>query len=464
MSETVEVNSYIGLVKEQKRFFKTRETFSSVYRKKQLKKLYQVLEQNEDRMYQAIAEDLGKSEFDTFVTELSVLYNEINFYIKNVVQLKRPKSVSTNLSNRIANSRICYEALGNILVIGAWNYPYHLSFLPMISAIAAGNTCIVKPSELSPNTARVMAEIVNENFDRNYLHVVEGGVPEVTNLLECKFDKIFFTGGGRVGKIVYQAAARQLTPVVLELGGKSPVIVTESADVDVTAKRIVWGKFLNAGQTCVAPDYVLVQEAMQEKLIDRLIYYIKKFKYKVENQNYAKIVNRSNFNRLLQLIQPDKLAFGGDFNQNTLEIYPTILKNVDFSDACMQDEIFGPILPIITYKEFRNAIDYISDFEKPLAAYLFTSNGGEKETFMKYLSFGGGCINDVLMHMTNESLPFGGVGGSGFGKYHGEHGFYEFTNPKPILDRATWGEPNLKYPPYTKEKLTWLKRLLLKFG
>lgn len=464
MSEVVNMNTYIGLVGEQKRFFKTRETFSSAFRKGQLKKLLTVLQENEERMYQAIAEDLGKSEFDTFVTELSVLYKEIDFYIKNVARLKRPKPVSTNISNRIATSKICYEALGNILVIGAWNYPYHLSLLPMISAIAAGNTCIVKPSELSPNTARVMAEIINENFNRNYLHVVEGGVPEVTDLLKCKFDKIFFTGGGRVGQIVYQAAAKNLTPVVLELGGKSPVIVSDSADIDVTAKRIVWGKFLNAGQTCVAPDYVLVQEAVKEKLIETLIYYIEKFQYRVENQNYAKIVNQRNFDRLLDLIQPEQLVYGGGSNPETLEIYPTILRDVSFADACMQDEIFGPILPILTYKEFRNAIDYISDFEKPLAAYLFSSNSDEKDIFMKYLSFGGGCINDVIMHMTNESLPFGGVGGSGFGKYHGEHGFYEFTNPKPILDRATWGEPNLKYPPYTKEKLTWLKRLLIKLG
>ena len=307
---------------------------------------------------------------------------------------------------------------------------------------------------------KIMAKIINENFPPEYLYAYEGGINETTELLKLKFDKIFFTGSTKVGKIVYKAAAENLTPVTLELGGKSPAIITKDADLEVAAKRIVWGKFLNAGQTCVAPDYLLVEESVQEQFLEMLRKYIQEFKYEPESEHYTKIINQKNFERLISLINQDKIYFGGNCNEEKRYIEPTILTNINWQDKVMQEEIFGPVLPVISFSNFNIILNEILENEKPLAAYLFTDNSEEKESFTQKLSFGGGCINDVMMHLGNENLPFGGVGNSGIGNYHGKFGFETFSHQKSVLERATWGEPNIKYPPYSEKKLSWIKKFL----
>ena len=411
-------------------------------------------------MYEAIYKDFGKSKFDTFTTEISFVLKEIEFYLKNLTSLSSPKKVRTNLANQVGSSKIYSEPLGNTLVIGAWNYPYQLSLSPLIAAVAAGNTCILKPSEVAENSMKAMAKIINENFPREYLFAVEGGVEEITGILELKFDKIFFTGSTKVGKIVYEAAAKNLTPVTLELGGKSPAIVAASANLEVAARRIVWGKFLNAGQTCVAPDYILVDERVKDSLVTSLKKYIQKFSYNADSEQYTQIINDKNLERLIKMIDPENVFYGGNFDAKKRFIEPTILQNVTWEDSVMQEEIFGPILPVLTYKNFNEALLQISKHEKPLAAYLFTNNSEEKDLFTTRISFGGGCINDVVMHLSNDHLPFGGVGNSGIGNYHGKFGFDTFSHQKAILERATWGEPDLKYPPYSEKKLSWIKRVL----
>lgn len=448
------------ILNEQKEFFNSQKTKNMKFRKRVLQQLKEAILKNEDLMYEAIYKDFGKSKFDTFTTEISFVLKEIEFYLKNLTSLSGPKKVRTNLANQVGSSKIYSEPLGNTLVIGAWNYPYQLSLSPLIAAVAAGNTCILKPSEVAENSMKAMAKIINENFPREYLFAVEGGVEEITGILELKFDKIFFTGSTKVGKIVYEAAAKNLTPVTLELGGKSPAIVAASANLEVAARRIVWGKFLNAGQTCVAPDYILVDERVKDSLVTSLKKYIQKFSYKADSEQYTQIINDKNFERLIKMIDPENVFYGGNFDAKKRFIEPTILQNVTWEDSVMQEEIFGPILPVLTYKNFNEALLQISKHEKPLAAYLFTNNSEEKDLFTTRISFGGGCINDVVMHLSNDHLPFGGVGNSGIGNYHGKFGFDTFSHQKAILERATWGEPDLKYPPYSEKKLSWIKRVL----
>ena len=448
------------ILNEQKEFFNSQKTKNIKFRKRALQKLKEAILKNEDLMYEAIYKDFGKSKFDTFTTEISFVLKEIEFYLKNLNSLSSPKKVRTNLANQLGSSKIYSEPLGNTLVIGAWNYPYQLSLSPLIAAVAAGNTCILKPSEVAENSMKAMVKIINENFPREYLFAVEGGVEEITGILELKFDKIFFTGSTKVGKIVYEAAAKNLTPVTLELGGKSPAIVAASANLEVAARRIVWGKFLNAGQTCVAPDYILVDERVKDSLVTSLKKYIQKFSYKADSEQYTQIINEKNFERLIKMIDPENVFYGGNFDARKRFIEPTILQNVTWEDSVMQEEIFGPILPVLTYKNFNEALLQISKHEKPLAAYLFTNNSEEKDLFTSRISFGGGCINDVVMHLSNDHLPFGGVGNSGIGNYHGKFGFDTFSHQKAILERATWGEPDLKYPPYSEKKLSWIKRVL----
>lgn len=448
------------IVSNQKAFFKTQQTKNIKFRKMYLEKLRDIVIKNEDLLYEAIHKDFGKSRFDTFTTELSFVLNDIDYYLKNVSSFSKPKRVTTNLSNQIGKSSIHPEPLGCVLVIGAWNYPYQLSLSPMIAALAAGNCCILKPSEIAENTMKVMAQLINENFPPEYLYVYEGGIDETTALLQLKFDKIFFTGSTKVGKIVYKAAAEHLTPVVLELGGKSPAIVTKDADLEVAAKRIVWGKFLNAGQTCVAPDYLLVEESIHEQFLEMLRKQITEFQYGPDAEQYTRIINRRNFDRLVKLIDKDQLYFGGNSDERKLYIEPTLLNNVNWEDEVMQEEIFGPLLPVISFNSFNLVLNTILDLEKPLAAYLFTQNSEEKDAFTAKLSFGGGCINDVIMHLGNDRLPFGGVGNSGIGNYHGKFGFEAFSHQKSVLEKATWGEPSIKYPPYSEKKLNWIRKLL----
>ena len=449
-----------NILEKQRIFFNSQKTKNIKFRKMYLEKLREVILKNEDLMYDAIDKDFGKSKFDTSLTEISFVLKDIDYYLKNLNSLARPKKARTNIANQFGSSKIYSDPLGCTLVIGAWNYPYQLSLSPMIAAIAAGNTCILKPSEIAENTMKMMSKLINENFPEEYVHVIEGGVEETTEILKMKFDKIFFTGSTTVGKIVYEAAAKNLTPVTLELGGKSPVIVSSSADFEVAAKRIIWGKFLNGGQTCVAPDYILVDEKVKDSFLDSLKSYIEKFNYQPDSKEYTRIINDKNFDRLVKLIDHEKVYYGGNFNKEIRYIEPTILSNVTWSDAVMQEEIFGPILPVLTFNNFNEALSQINDHEKPLSAYLFTDNSEEKESFVSKISFGGGCINDVVMHLSNDYLPFGGVGNSGIGNYHGKFGFETFSHQKSILDRATWGEPDFKYPPYTDKKMNWIKKLM----
>ena len=454
------IMNYADILQQQKTFFNTHATKDLDFRKAQLQKLKKVVKSNEKLLYDAIYQDFGKSEFETFGTEISFVYKDIDYYLKNLKSFAKPKSVLTNIVNQMGSSKIVFEPLGNCLVIGAWNYPYQLTLTPVIAAIAAGNTCMIKPSELPENTMKAMAKLINENFDPQFLYVVEGGVEETTAILKLRFDKIFFTGSPRVGKIVYKAAAEHLTPVTLELGGKSPAFVTEKADLQIAAKRIVWGKFINAGQTCVAPDYLYVAENIKAKFLKVLIEEIKKRNYTDNVDHYCKIINERNFDRLEKMIDREKVVFGGETNREKRYISPTVLDHVTWEDAVMQEEIFGPILPILTYKNLETAMQTVVEGEKPLSAYLFSNDAKEQELFTEKLSFGGGCINDTLMHLSNDRLPFGGVGNSGIGHYHGKFGFEAFSHQKAILKKSNYLEPELKYPPYSDAKLNILKKLL----
>jgi aldehyde dehydrogenase (NAD+) len=449
-----------NILSDQRNLFNSQKTKNLKFRKMYLEKLKEVLLKNDELLYDSIYKDFGKSKFDTFTTEISFVLKDINYFLKNLNSLAKPKKVRTNLANQLGSSKIYPEPLGCTLVIGAWNYPYQLSLSPVVAALAAGNTCILKPSEIAENTMKAMAKIINENFPKDYFYVAEGGIEETTEILKLKFDKIFFTGSPKVGQIIYEAAAKHLTPVTLELGGKSPAIVTSSANFEVAAKRIVWGKFLNAGQTCVAPDYILVDEKVKDSFLDSLQSYIQKFNYHSESENYTQIINQRNFDRLVNLIDQEKVYFGGKTDAAKRYIEPTIMHDVTWNDKVMQEEIFGPILPVLTFKNFNEALLQIAAYEKPLSAYLFSDNSEEKEEFTSKISFGGGCINDVVMHLSNDYLPFGGVGNSGIGNYHGKYGFDAFSHQKAVLDRATWGEPDLKYPPYNDKKLNWIKKLL----
>lgn len=454
------IMNYADILQLQKTFFNTHATKDLNFRKTQLQKLKKVVKSNEKLLYDAIYQDFGKSEFETFGTEISFIYKDIDYYLKNLKSFAKPKNVLTNIVNQMGSSKIVFEPLGNCLVIGAWNYPYQLTLTPVIAAIAAGNTCMIKPSELPENTMKAMAKLINENFDAQFLYVVEGGVEETTAILKLRFDKIFFTGSPRVGKIVYKAAAEHLTPVTLELGGKSPAFVTEKADLQIAARRIVWGKFINAGQTCVAPDYLYVAENIKAKFLKVLIEEIKKRNYTDNVDHYCKIINERNFDRLEKMIDREKVVFGGETNREKRYISPTVLDNVTWEDLVMQEEIFGPILPILTYKNLETAMQTVVEGEKPLSAYLFSNDAKEQELFTEKLSFGGGCINDTLMHLSNDRLPFGGVGNSGIGHYHGKFGFIAFSHQKAILKKSNYLEPELKYPPYSDAKLNILKKLL----
>ncbi len=446
---------------QQKLFFEANQTKDVLFRIKQLKKIKRILKENESLLFNAIATDFGKSKFETYMSELSLLYHEIDVYVNKVRKWSKPKKVKTGLSNFPAKSYIVPEPYGIVLVIGAWNYPYQLSLLPAITAIAAGNTVILKPSELPANTSRVMATLINENFPSDFFRVVEGGVAETTELLKLKFDTIFFTGSTFVGKIVYQAAAKHLTPVVLELGGKSPAFVFKDCDLKMTAKRLVWAKFLNAGQTCIAPDYVLVEKEVEQRFLEAVQQEITlRYTKDVLEESYSKIINTKNFDRLLEMMDVDKVYCGGENNKKERRIYPTVMHTISFKDKVMQEEIFGPILPVIPFKNINDAITDVKKFEKPLACYVYSKNRKIHQKIIKEVSFGGGAINDSVMHIANSNLPFGGVGASGMGSYHGKFGFDTFSHHKSILQKSFLLELNVKYTPYSIRKLKILKWLV----
>jgi len=450
------------IVNQQKKFFNSNSTKQVSLRIETLKKLKNLLKENEQELYTAIYTDFKKSEFETYLTELSLIYNELNDAIRNLKKWSKQKRVRTNLANFPAKSYIIPEPLGTVLVISAWNYPYQIALIPAISALAAGNTVVIKPSEIPNNTSIILAKIINSNFDSNYLTVIEGGVKTTTELLKEKWDKIFFTGSSKVGKIIYKAAAENLTPVTLELGGKSPTFVLADCNIKITAKRIVWAKFLNAGQTCIAPDYLLVEGKIKEQLLLAL-------KKEIENayqnnkevkENYVQIVNEQNFNRLEQLIPTEKIYHGGETNRENRSIAPTLLHNINFDDSIMQDEIFGPILPVISFNNLEDVITKIKEREKPLSLYVYSKNKKTIKKILHEISFGGGGINESLVHYSNPNLPFGGVGASGIGNYHAKAGFDTFTHYKSILHKTSWLEPNIKYTPFTKLKMRILKFIL----
>ena len=447
---------------EQECFFNSNKTKSISFRIEQLKKFRKLIKENESELYAAIYEDFGKSEFETYISEISLIYHEISIFLKNIKSWSKPKRVSTGLANFPARSYIIPEPLGVTLVIGAWNYPYLLSILPAITSMAAGNTVIIKPSELPSKTSAIMAKIINDNFPKDYCHVVEGGVETTTELLTHRYDKIFFTGSIPVGKIIYQAAAKKLSPVTLELGGKSPAFVLSDCDIKMTVKRIVWAKFFNAGQTCVAPDYILVDQSIEQKFIEALENRLKEY-YKTNgdiNENYVRIINTNNFDRLEKLIDQDKVCFGGETDRENRFISPTILKNVSFEDEIMEDEIFGPILPILSFTNIDEAILKVKERPKPLSGYIYSKNRKVISKILNEVSFGGGAVNDSVMHLSNSNLPFGGVGLSGIGSYHGKFGFDTFSHFKSILDKPSWFESNIKYAPYSKSKMKLIKWLL----
>lgn len=450
------------IVNQQKSFFNSNFTKEVNLRIETLKKLKLILKENEDKLYTAIYDDFKKSKFETYLTELSLIYNELNDAIRNLKKWSKQKRVRTNLANFPAKSYIIPEPLGTILVISAWNYPYQIALIPAISAIAAGNTVVIKPSEIPNNTSKVLAQLINTNFDENHLTVIEGDVATTTELLQQKWDKIFFTGSTPVGKIIYKAAAENLTPVTLELGGKSPTFVLADCNIKITAKRIVWAKFLNAGQTCIAPDYLLVEKRVETKLLEALKKEIEDFYPHSENinENFVQIVNERNFNRLAQLIPTDKIYHGGEVNPENRSIAPTLLRNIGFEDHIMQDEIFGPILPIIAFENLEDVIKKVKEKEKPLSLYIYSINKKVIKKILHEISFGGGAINESLVQMSNPNLPFGGVGASGIGNYHSKTGFDTFTHYKSILHKTSWLEPNIKYTPFTELKSKILKFLL----
>lgn len=449
------------VVEAQRQFAASGQAKNIDFRKQQLRKLKIILQQNEQLLYQAIYDDFKKSEFETYLTELALLYHELDLAIKRVDKWAKLKKVRTELPNQPGKSFIIAEPYGTTLIIGAWNYPYNLTLLPLISALAAGNTSIIKPSEQSKNTSTVMAQIINQNFDSAYLHVVEGGIEVTQELLSYRFDKLFFTGSTTVGKIVAKAAAEHLTPVTLELGGKSPCLVFADADLKLSAQRIVWGKFLNAGQTCIAPDYLLVEAAIYLPFLDELKKQITKIvgANPLESESYVRIINQNHVQRLKKLIDPQKLFTGGQVIEAENYIEPTILKDVTFADEIMKDEIFGPILPVIPFTDLDAVLEEIKKRPSPLAFYIFGKNSALQTQILHAVPFGGGCINDVVMHVGNPYLPFGGVGDSGMGSYHGEFGFKTFSHFKSILKKTFWFELPVKYAPYSKLKLRLIRAL-----
>ncbi len=454
-----------ALVQKQRDFFYTHVTLDVEYRIKYLKKLYRVITKYEKEILAALKSDLGKCDMEGYMCEVGLTLAELSHQLKHIRKWTKKKHYKTDITNAIARSYSIREPYGVVLVMSPWNYPFMLTMEPVIGAIAAGNTCVIKPSAYAPATSQIIADIISEAFPKKYAAVVQGGREENAALLEQRFDYIFFTGGVTVGKLVMEKAAANLTPITLELGGKSPCVVTKDANLKIAAKRVVFGKYLNCGQTCVAPDYLLIDKKIRDEFVELLkkeitAMYTEK---PLENSAYGKIVNRKHFERLKGLISTEKVVAGGEWNDETLQIAPTVLIDVTAADAVMQEEIFGPILPILTYENLDEVEDFILEREKPLAFYLFTEDKSVQKRFMNHISFGGGCINDTVMHLTSSEMGFGGVGHSGMGSYHGRKSFECFTHEKSILDKVTWIDVPIRYQPHKKSKWMLMKQLLLFF-
>lgn len=425
-----------------------------------LLKLKHVIESERLAIQEAIKKDLERSAFETDLVEIEVVMREINHCLKNIKKWIRPRKVKTNVLNWPAQSYRIAQPFGKVLVIGAWNYPFQLTVLPAIGAIAAGNSVVLKPSELAVHTSQLIEKIVKENFDPQFLNVQSGGAQETQHLLSQKWGKIFFTGSTRVGQIVYQKAAENLTPVTLELGGKNPAIFDETCRMKVSVQRMIWAKFLNAGQTCIAPDFVYVHESRKQELLDCIRSELARSNYSLANENYAKIINKSHFNRILGLIKTDHVVIGGSYDSDQLYIEPTILDSVQWSDPIMQEEIFGPVLPVLTFSNIEEVVQSLNLKPSPLSHYFF-SEKKDRLDLMTRFSFGGGAINEAIMQFANPQLPFGGVGSSGIGQYHGEESFNCFSHFKSILVKTSLFEFPFKYSPMTHFK-KWLIRWMLK--
>ena len=443
------------MIEEQRAFFHTGKTRELEFKKAQLQFLKETIKKYEQDIIKALYLDLHKSEFEAYSNEIGIVYDSISYMLSNLERLEQPEKVKTPLHFQPGKSFIVREPYGVTLIIGPFNYPFQLVIEPLIGAIVGGNTAIVKPSESSVHTSAIVKQIIEETFDERYVRVVEGEKDEVQALIHAPFDFMFFTGSVAVGKIVAKAAAERLTPFVLELGGKSPAIVDQTANLEVAAKRIAWGKFNNAGQTCVAPDYVLVHRSVYPKFIKLMKKTIASFYGKTpqESKDFGRIISERQFDRLQKLLEEEKdqITCGGETDRNDLYIAPTILERVDWNSPIMEDEIFGPIMPIMAYEELPRVISQIRKLPKPLAGYLFSENEKAIDYFLKELPFGGGCINDVIVHVGNSYLPFGGVGPSGVGAYHGKASYECFTHAKSIVHRSTSLANGLLFPPYNNK-------------
>ncbi len=446
---------------EMRDFFQTGTTLSVAWRKQQLKALRLSISEHESAILKALYDDLGKSDFEGYATELGIVYSEIDQHLKHLDAWSRPKRVRSTMLSFPSRSYIVTQPLGVVLIMSPWNYPFQLAIAPLVAALAAGNCAIVKPSRYSSHTSSIIAEILAKVFPSDYVTSFEGGSEMNTALLNYRFDHIFFTGSPTVGKIVMQKAADFLTPVTLELGGKSPAIIDEGTNLKLAAKSIAWGKCLNAGQTCIAPDYVLVKKELEEHFIEELIAAIQGMygTNPLNNSEFPKIINQKHFTRLAGLLEGGTLAYGGQLDPKLLKIAPTILSSPDLASPLMTDEIFGPILPIITYDTFEEAFAFVQKREHPLALYFFGSNKQHEKQVVHSLLYGGGCINDTVLHLSNPHLPFGGVGASGMGSYHAKDGFLTFSHRKSILKKYTFLDIPLRYAPF-KGKFSLLKRFM----
>ena len=451
----------INTINRQKEYFLSGETLPYAFRRKQLQTLQDAIKKYEHQITTALQADLGKSAFESYATEISIVKNEITHTLKRLKKWMKGRKVPPTISGFGGSAKVHFQPLGVVLIMAPWNYPFQLTLAPLTASLAAGNCAVLKPSRHSPNTARVLAQMINKYFDSQYISLFQGGRNINAELLKIPFDHIFFTGSAGVGKIVMEAAAKHLTPVTLELGGKCPCLVDKSADIEKTAKRIIWGKSVNSGQTCVAPDYVLVHNSVRPELIPAMKKAIKKFfgQSTIQSDDFGKIINEKAYDRLISLLQNEKIITGGYGDCARKKIELTLLDNPSLTSPVMKEEIFGPILPVIPYNNLSDAVKIIRSYEKPLALYLFTRDKKLANWVVNNLLYGGGCINDTVMHVANCHLPFGGVGASGIGAYHGERGFQTFSHGKSILKQTLAFDLPLRYAPY-KNKLRLLKKIL----
>lgn len=452
------------ILSKQREFFNSGKTIPVNFRIEMLKKLYRAVKDNENRINEALKADLGKSEFEGFMCEVGLSLTEISYMIRHVKRFSRRKIVYTPIAQFASVSFKKPTPYGNVLIMSPWNYPFLLTIDPLADAIAAGNTAVVKPSAYSPETSKILEEIITSCFPPEYVSVVTGGRKENAKLLDEKFDMVFFTGSQNVGKEVLRKCAEHLTPAVLELGGKSPCIIDSSTKIKLAAKRIVFGKYLNCGQTCVAPDYILCQKSIKDEFIAEVKKQIKKQygKKPLDNADYGKIVNEKHFDRLCGLIDENKVVHGGKSDRNTLQIEPTVMDNVTYDDAVMGEEIFGPVMPIITYDKFDEIFSLMRGKQKPLALYIFSQNKKHIKDVLNRISFGGGCVNDVVIHLATSEMGFGGVGESGMGTYHGKVGFEAFSHTKSIVDKKTFMDLPMRYQPYNRTIYGRLLKMFLK--